>query len=107
LDLAGTKASVVQMRAEAKDYIDIDALMAKGKVDCEAKAPQSTQQRVPTVIPAVDGAAAIRARARQNRLEQRHKTRDADHGIGAPQSLEQDKGRRQDFSLGIDEEPAE
>ncbi len=33
LDLAGTKASVVQMRAEAKDYIDIDALMAKGKVD--------------------------------------------------------------------------
>jgi hypothetical protein len=33
LDLAGTKASVVQMRAEAKDYIDIDALMATGKVD--------------------------------------------------------------------------
>jgi len=33
LDLAGTKASVVQMRAEAKDYIDIDALITKGKVD--------------------------------------------------------------------------
>ena len=33
LDLAGTKASVVQMRAEAKDYIDIDALMTKGRVD--------------------------------------------------------------------------
>jgi hypothetical protein len=33
LDLAGTKASVVQVRAEAKDYIDIDALATKGKVD--------------------------------------------------------------------------
>ncbi len=72
------------------------------------KAPgQSTQQRVPTVIPAVDDARAIRARARQNWLEQRRKTRNADQGIGAPQTLEQDKGRRQDFSLGSDEEPAE
>jgi len=33
LDLAGTKASVVQLRAEAKDYIDIDALIMAGKVD--------------------------------------------------------------------------
>jgi len=33
LDLAGTKASVVQVRAEAKDYIDIDALITLGKVD--------------------------------------------------------------------------
>jgi nucleotidyltransferase AbiEii toxin of type IV toxin-antitoxin system len=33
LDLAGTKASVVQMRAEAKDYIDIDALIREGKID--------------------------------------------------------------------------
>ncbi len=33
LDLAGTKASVVQVRAEAKDYIDIDALIMAGKVD--------------------------------------------------------------------------
>ncbi len=33
LDLAGTKASVVQVRAEAKDYIDIDALITSGKVD--------------------------------------------------------------------------
>src|SRR3984957_12005916 len=33
LDPAGTKASLVQMRAEAKDYIDIDALIATGKVD--------------------------------------------------------------------------
>jgi Nucleotidyl transferase AbiEii toxin, Type IV TA system len=30
IDLAGTKAAVVQARAEAKDYIDLDALMAHG-----------------------------------------------------------------------------
>ena len=32
LDLAGTKASVIQVRAEAKDYIDMDALVRKGGV---------------------------------------------------------------------------
>lgn len=32
LDLAGTKASVVQMRAEAKDYLDIDALLRDGRI---------------------------------------------------------------------------
>ena len=32
LDLAGTKASVVQVRAEARDYIDIDALLRLGRV---------------------------------------------------------------------------
>ncbi|MEQ1619355.1 MAG: nucleotidyl transferase AbiEii/AbiGii toxin family protein [Terricaulis sp.] len=30
LDLAGTKASVVQVRAEAKDYLDLDALLSAG-----------------------------------------------------------------------------
>jgi hypothetical protein len=30
LDLAGTKASVVQVRAESKDYVDIDALLSIG-----------------------------------------------------------------------------
>jgi len=29
----GTKASVVQVRAEAKDYIDLDALFSSGKAD--------------------------------------------------------------------------
>jgi hypothetical protein len=33
LDLAGTKASVVQVRAEAKDYLDIDALLTDGRID--------------------------------------------------------------------------
>jgi hypothetical protein len=32
LDLAGTKASVVQVRAEAKDYADIDALLTDGRI---------------------------------------------------------------------------
>jgi hypothetical protein len=32
LDLAGTKASVVQVRAEAKDYVDLDALIRLGKI---------------------------------------------------------------------------
>jgi hypothetical protein len=31
-----TKASVVQVRAEAKDYIDIDALLRSGKVSLPA-----------------------------------------------------------------------
>jgi Nucleotidyl transferase AbiEii toxin, Type IV TA system len=33
LDLAGTKASVVQQRAEAKDYTDIDAILRDGRID--------------------------------------------------------------------------
>lgn len=32
LDLAGTKASVVQTRAEARDYVDIDALIHLGRI---------------------------------------------------------------------------
>lgn len=36
LDLAGTKAAVVQVRAEAKDYLDIDAIMETGAVDLAA-----------------------------------------------------------------------
>ncbi len=33
LDLAGTKVAVVQQRAEAKDYIDIDAILTDGQID--------------------------------------------------------------------------
>lgn len=32
LDLAGTKASVVQARPEAKDYLDLDTLISKGGI---------------------------------------------------------------------------
>ena len=33
LELAGMKAAVVQQRAEAKDYLDIDAILADGRID--------------------------------------------------------------------------
>jgi len=33
LDIAGTKAAVVQVRAEAKDYLDIDALLKDPRID--------------------------------------------------------------------------
>ncbi len=33
LDLAGTKASVMQQRAEAKDYADIAAVLSDGRID--------------------------------------------------------------------------
>lgn len=33
LDLAGTKVNVVQLRAEAKDYQDIDAILRDGRID--------------------------------------------------------------------------
>ena len=33
LDLAGTKASVIQVRAEAKDYLDMDALLTSGNIN--------------------------------------------------------------------------
>ena len=33
LDLAGTKASVVQQGAEAKDYVDIDAILRTRRID--------------------------------------------------------------------------
>ena len=33
LDLAGTKAAVVQQRTEPKDYIDVDAILSDGQID--------------------------------------------------------------------------
>lgn len=33
IDLAGTKVAVVQVRAEVKDYLDIDAILTSGNVD--------------------------------------------------------------------------
>ena len=33
LELAGAKAAVVQQRAEAKDYLDIDAILREGRID--------------------------------------------------------------------------
>lgn len=36
LDLAATKMAVVQVRAEAKDYIDIEALISRARIDLPA-----------------------------------------------------------------------
>lgn len=33
LELGATKAAVVQVRAEAKDYLDIDAMLESGEID--------------------------------------------------------------------------
>jgi hypothetical protein len=53
LDLAGTKASVVQMRAEAKDYVDIDALITKGKVDLPLALSAAQRLYGPTFNPQI------------------------------------------------------
>jgi len=42
LDLAGTKAAVVQQRAEAKDYQDIDAILRDGRIDLAAALASAT-----------------------------------------------------------------
>jgi hypothetical protein len=36
LDLAGTKLAVVQKRAEARDYVDVDAILQTGSLDLSA-----------------------------------------------------------------------
>ena len=51
LDLAGAKASVIQVRAEAKNYVDIDALMRLGDIGLP-------HYSCP-VLPAFDGVNAI------------------------------------------------
>jgi hypothetical protein len=53
LDLAGTKASVIQMRAEAKDYIDIDALMGLGKIDLPLALAAAQKLYGPTFNPEI------------------------------------------------------
>lgn len=53
LDLAGTKASVVQMRAEAKDYIDIDALITKGNIDLPLALSAAQKLYGPTFNPQI------------------------------------------------------
>ncbi len=53
IDLAGTKASVVQMRAEAKDYVDIDALLRLGKVDLPSALAAAERLYGPTFNPEI------------------------------------------------------
>jgi Nucleotidyl transferase AbiEii toxin, Type IV TA system len=53
LDLAGTKASLVQVRAEAKDYIDIDALITAAKVDLPLALSAAQRLYGPTFNPQI------------------------------------------------------
>jgi hypothetical protein len=53
LDLAGTKASVIQVRAEAKDYLDLDALMRLGAVDLATALAAANALYGPTFNPEV------------------------------------------------------
>jgi Nucleotidyl transferase AbiEii toxin, Type IV TA system len=53
LDLAGTKASVVQMHAEAKDYFDIDALLQLGKIGLPTALAAAQKLYGPTFNPEI------------------------------------------------------
>jgi hypothetical protein len=53
LDLAGTKASVVQMRAEAKDYFDIDALLRLGRIGLPTALAAAQKLYGPTFNPEI------------------------------------------------------
>ena len=53
LDLAGTKASVIQVRAEVKDYLDLDALMRLGEVDLPTALAAARALYGPTFNPEV------------------------------------------------------
>jgi hypothetical protein len=53
LDLAGIKAAVVQQRAEAKDYRDIDALLQDGRIDLSAALASAKAIYGPTFNPQI------------------------------------------------------
>jgi hypothetical protein len=51
LDIAGTKAAVVQQRAQAKDYVDIDALISIGGIDLATQLAAARAVRGPHFAP--------------------------------------------------------
>ena len=53
LDLVGTKASVIQVRGEAKDYVDLDALVRKRGVDLATALGAASALYGPTFNPEV------------------------------------------------------
>jgi hypothetical protein len=53
IDLAGTKASVVQLRAEAKDYIDIDALLTRANITLPTALAAAQRLYGPTFNPEI------------------------------------------------------
>jgi len=87
LDLAGMKASVVQQRAEAKDYIDIDAILRDGRIDlptalAAAQAIYGRQFNPQITLKALsffdDGNLRGLPKATQDRLAQAARTADLD-----------------------------
>jgi hypothetical protein len=77
LDLAGTKTAVVQQRAEAKDYLDVDALLQDGRVDLPLALASARAIYGPTFNPQItlkalsffgDGDLSRLSRAVQDRL---------------------------------------
>ena len=53
LDLAGTKASVIQVRAQARDYIDMDALITLGKVSLSTALAAAAKIYAPSFNPQI------------------------------------------------------
>ena len=53
IDLAGTKASVIQVRAEAKDYLDIDAFITLGKINLPTALAAAQMLYGPTFNPEI------------------------------------------------------
>ncbi len=87
LDLAGTKASVVQQRAEAKDYRDLDAILRDGGIDlptalAAAKAIYGTQFNPQITLKALsyfaDGDLPRLAKTTKDRLAQAAREVDLD-----------------------------
>jgi hypothetical protein len=85
LDLAGTRAAVVQQRAERKDYYDLDALLQDGRVNLPAALAAALAIYGPQFNPQItlkalsffgDGNLAALPRAVQDRLA--HAAREVD-----------------------------
>lgn len=59
LDLAATKASVLQVRAEAKDYVDMDALMQVGGIGLPLALTAAVQAVDLDHLPTMDGSKSV------------------------------------------------
>lgn len=88
LDLAGTKAAVVQRRAEAKDYRDIDALLRDGRIDLPRALASARAIYGPSFNPQItlkalsyfgDGNLPTQPREMQDRLARAAREVDLDH----------------------------
>ena len=74
LDLAATKAEVVQARAAAKDYLDLDALVHRAGVSAARCAGGGRRGVRPGIQPAADGQGVVLLRRRRPRHAARRRT---------------------------------